>query len=176
LQSLSLFGKAIAMSLNAPLLPAIGLVSNLQQEDRDALSSYGTFHIAQPGAVLIEQDVSHGNLYCIISGTLHALRNDAGNEIVLGRILAGEWVGEVDLFDPSSAVCSVVAVEPTQYWVITREELEEFLNNYTSAGTLLLIGLATTLSRRIRDVTRKLSEQTELTKLQASLYNMAEDK
>jgi CRP-like cAMP-binding protein len=70
----------------------------------------------------------------------------------------------------------VVAVEPTQYWVITRDELEEFLNNYNSAGTLLLIGLATTLSRRIRDVTRKLSEQTELTKLQASLYNMAEAK
>ena len=164
------------MSLNAPLLPAVGLASNLEQEDRDALSSYGTFHLAQPGATLIDQDVPHGKIYCIISGTLHALRNDAGNEIVLGRILAGEWIGEVDLFDPSSAVCSVVAVEPTQYWVITRDELEEFLNNYHAAGTVLLIGLATTLSRRIRDVTRKLSEQTDLTKLQASLYSMVESK
>ena len=168
--------KSKPMSLTAPLLPAAGLAANLEQEDRDALSSYGTFHIAQPGEVLIDQGVSHGKLFCLISGTLHARRISETEDIVLGKIKPGDWIGEVDLFDPSSAVCSVVAVEPSQYWVITREELEEFINNYGTAGTILLIGLATTLSRRIRDVTRHLAEKTELSKLRESLFEMSENK
>jgi CRP-like cAMP-binding protein len=89
--------------------------------------------------------------------------------VLLGQVEEGEWIGEVDLFDPSEAVCSVVAVKESQYWVITRDNLEEFINNYPSAGILLLIGLSTTLSRRIREVTRKLAEQTELTKLRESM-------
>ena len=104
----------------------------------------------------------------IISGVLHARRNDQGNDVLLGQIEEGEWMGEVDLFDPSEAVCSVVAVKESQYWVITRDNLEEFIKNYPSAGILLLIGLSTTLSRRIREVTRTLAGQTELTTVRES--------
>ena len=95
---------------------------------------------------------------------MHARRVDGGNDIVLGKIEAGEWVGEIDLFDPSNAVCSVIAVEQTQYWVINRQDLEEFLNNYNSAGIVLMIGLANTLSKRIRGMTEKLAEQADINK------------
>lgn len=152
------------MSFSTPKLPATGIVANLSEEDRDTLSSYGTFHLAQVGAVLIEQGQSHGKLFFTLSGLMHARRVDDGNDILLGRIEPGEWVGEVDLFDPSSAVCSVVAVEPTQYWEITRDDLEEFLNNYNAAGIILMIGLATTLSQRIRGITAKLAEQADINK------------
>jgi CRP-like cAMP-binding protein len=80
-------------------------------------------------------------------------------------------MGEVDLFDPFEAMCSVVAVEECQYWVMTRDNLEEFINNHPSAGILLLIGLSTTLSRRIREVTRKLAEQIEFTKVRESMVD-----
>lgn len=152
------------MSFSTPKLPAVGIVANLSEEDRDTLSSYGTFHLAQIGTVLIEQGQSHGKLFFTLSGLMHARRVDDGNDIMLGRIEAGEWVGEIDLFDPSSAVCSVVAVEPSQYWVIDRHDLEEFLNNYNSAGIVLMIGLATTLSQRIRGITAKLAEQADINK------------
>lgn len=164
----------VAMSLDSPYLPAVGLVATLEKEDRDALGSYGTFHLAQPGKVVIEQGKPHGKLFFIIEGLLHARRNDEGNDILLGRVQPGEWMGEVDLFDPSAAVCSVVAIEPTQYWVITRDDLEAFINNYPHAGTILLIGLATTLGRRIRELTRKLAEQSELAQLRESLYRHTE--
>lgn len=152
------------MSLSTPKIPAEGIVANLSEEDRDTLSSYGSFHLAQVGAVLIEQGQSHGKLFFTLSGLMHARRVDGGNDILLGRIEPGEWVGEIDLFDPSSAVCSVVAVEPSQYWVISREDLEDFLNNYNAAGIMLMIGLATTLSQRIRGITAKLAEQADINK------------
>ncbi len=167
------FYKTI-MSLNSPHLPAVGLISQLEKEDRDALSSYGTFHIAQPGTALIEQGQPHGKLFFIISGLLHAKRTDQENETLLGSIRQGEWVGEVDIFDPAAAVCSVVAIEPSQYWVISRQDLEEFINNYSNAGSILLIGIASTLGRRIRGLMCKLDEQAELGKLREALFMKTE--
>ncbi|MFM8717075.1 MAG: Crp/Fnr family transcriptional regulator [Spartobacteria bacterium] len=154
-----------------PELPLVGIVANLDPEDVKALASFGTFETATPGTVVIEQGISHGKLFLITNGVFHARRNDQGNDVLLGQVLEGEWMGEVDLFDPSEAVCSVVAVDECQYWVITRDNLEEFINNHPSAGILLLIGLSTTLSRRIREVTRKLAEQTELAKSRGPLVN-----
>ena len=159
------------MSNNTPQLPVIGIVANLNPEDVKVLESYGRFDSAKPGTVLIEQGISHGKLFLVISGLLHARRVDQGTDVLLGQVEEGEWLGEVDLFDPLEAVCSVITVGECQYWEITRDRLEEFIGNCPSAGTLLLIGLATTLSRRIREVTRKLSEQTELTKLRESLMD-----
>jgi len=154
------------MELTSPHLPAVGLVSELSKEDRDTLSSYGSFHLAQPGDTLIEEGLPHGKLFFVISGLLHARHE----ETLLGPIRQGEWVGEVDLFDPASAVCSVVAIEPSQYWMITRADLEDFINNYPEAGIRILIGVAGTLGRRLRGVTKKLSEQTELASIRNSLF------
>lgn len=158
------------MSLTTPHLPAVGLVADLSKDDRDTLSSYGSFHLANPGEVLITQGVPHGKLFFIISGLLHARQDDEGKDILLGKISQGEWVGEVDLFDPSSAVCSVVAIEASQYWTIERKDLEDFINNYPAAGIQILIGVASTLGRRLRSVTKKLAEQTELASIRKSLF------
>lgn len=158
------------MSLTTPHLPAVGLVADLSKDDRDTLSSYGSFHLANPGDVLITQGVPHGKLFFIISGLLHARQDDEGKDILLGKISQGEWVGEVDLFDPSSAVCSVVAIEASQYWTIERKDLEDFINNYPAAGIQILIGVASTLGRRLRSVTKKLAEQTELASIRKSLF------
>lgn len=157
------------MSLETPYLPATGFVAHIEKEDRDALSSFGSFHLAEPGTVLIEQGKPHGKLFYIVSGKFHARRTDGGSDILLGHVSPGEWVGEVDLFDPSNAVCSVVAEESSQYWMIARTDLEEYINNYPTAGTIMLIGIASTLSKRIRKLTAKLSEQMELSKIRESL-------
>lgn len=155
--------------LISPQLPAVGLVAELSKEDRDTLSSYGHFHIAKPETVLIPQGQPHGRLFFIISGLLHAVRKSENRDMLLGTIRQGEWVGEVDLFDPSSAVCSVVAKEDSQYWVITRADLEDFINNYPSAGIQLVIGVAGTLSKRLRGLTKKLMDESQMANVRASL-------
>ena len=157
------------MSLSTPHLPAVGLVAQLSKEDRDTLSSYGSFHLARPGDTLIQEGLPHGKLFFVISGLLHARQLNEGKEILLGAIRQGEWVGEVDLFDPASAVCSVVAIEPSQYWMITRNELEDYINNYPEAGIRILIGVAGTLGRRLRAVTLKLAEKNQLSSVRSAL-------
>jgi len=159
----------MAEELTGPLLPAVGLVAEFSREDRDTLSSYGEFHLAQSGEVLISQGQSHGKLIFIVSGLLHAVRRDEEREVLLGAIHQGEWVGEVDLFDPGSALCSVVVIEPVQYWAITRMDFEQFLNNYPETGMQLVIGVAATLGRRLRSVTQKLMDEAQMAVVRAAL-------
>lgn len=113
---------------------------------------------------MIQEGRPHGRLFCVISGAFEARRRQGEGDVLLGRIQPGEWLGEVDIFDPSSAMCSVVAAEPSHYWEITRERLEEFLNANHGVGIVLMIGLASTLGRRIRGITQKLAEQAERAK------------
>jgi CRP/FNR family transcriptional regulator, cyclic AMP receptor protein len=155
--------------LDGPNLPAVGLVAELSEEDRGILSSYGEFRFADGGDLLIMQGESQGELFFVISGVLHAVRRDADREVLLGAIRQGEWVGEVDLFDPVSAMCSVVVIERAQYWTISRSNLEEFINNYPHAAVQLVISLAALLSRRLRSVTKRLMEEAELAVARASL-------
>ena len=155
--------------LEGPYLPAVGPVAMLSDEERGVLSSYGDFHLAAEREVLITQGNSQGRLFYVLSGLLHAVRRDGDREVLLGAIHSGEWVGEVDLFDPVSAMCSVTVVEQVQYWAISRQNLEEFINNYPHAGMQLVISLASVLSKRLRSVTRRLMEEAELAVVRASL-------
>ena len=136
-------------------LPAVGLIAMLDEKSRETLGEYGSFHTAKPDDVLIEQGKPHGKLFFTLSGKLEARRIDGHSRLLLGTIAPGEWLGEIDIFDPSSAVCAVVAVETSQYWVITRGALETFINKNAGAGSMLLIGLAATLGQRIRKLTDK---------------------
>ena len=85
------------------------------------------------------QGESHGKLVFILSGVLHAIRRDTERDVLLGSIRRGEWVGEVELFDPESALCFVMVIKPIKYWTITRSNLEEFINHYPKAGTQIVI-------------------------------------
>jgi CRP-like cAMP-binding protein len=159
-----------SMPSKSPKLPPAGLIADLTKKDLENFSTHGSFHQAEPGFVLIEQGKPHGKLFFIIDGLFHARRTDGDNDMLLGTISPGEWVGEVDIFDPSNAVCSVVTVKKSQYWVIPRADLQKFIKDFPEAGSILLMGLASTLGRRVRDLTHKMTEQAELNKIREQLF------
>lgn len=142
-------------------LPAIGLLQGLPDDERAILSSYGHFLMAPSGGTVIAQGSPQDSLYVVISGRLHARRSDSGREILVGEIKTGEAFGEVNIFDPGEASATVVAVDPTQLWRIARGELEEFFNAYPGSGNVLLCGIATNLSARLRSVSEKLAGKVE---------------
>ncbi|MEI8292820.1 MAG: cyclic nucleotide-binding domain-containing protein [bacterium] len=136
------------------ILPPSGPIENLKEKDRVLLSQVGSFQFAPKGERIIQQGENHGRLIFVLSGTLQSTRERHGKTEVLWNINAGEWLGAVHIFNPGGAISSVHALEPTEYWVITREALETFLNSNHKAGNVLLIGLAMTLSKRIREATQ----------------------
>ena len=137
-------------------LPPTGFLSNLSVQERQNLSMRGTYRYARTGEVLIKEGQDAGRLLLVISGKWEARKEAC--QTVLGQIQPGEWVGEVNIFDPAGAVCSVVAVQPSEYWEITREAFEKFINDSRGTGSAILIALAATLGRRIRQSTEGLQQ------------------
>ena len=137
-------------------LPPTGFLSNLSVQQRQNLSLHGTYRYARNGEVLIKEGQNPGRLFLIISGKWEARKDDT--QTLLGEIQPGEWVGEVNIFDPAGALCSVVAVQPSEYWEITREAFEKFINDSRGTGSAILIALAATLGRRVRQSTEGLQQ------------------
>jgi CRP-like cAMP-binding protein len=145
------------MSASSEPLPHSPLIDPLPPEARMRLTMHGDFQCCEPSEILIEQGKQHGSLFYIMDGELEARRTDDANTIVLGKIHSGEWMGEVDLIDQASPVCSVVATKRTQYWVMSRGAFEAFIREFPGDGVMLLHSISEVLCRRIRDVTRKLA-------------------
>jgi CRP-like cAMP-binding protein len=128
------------------MLPALGLLTELKEEDRDLLASYGEFIGAQAGREVISQGEDQRHLYFVISGELEAV---VDNQVV-GAIRPGESIGEIAILDPGVATGSVKAREFSQIWRIDHESLRQFAADTPVAANSLLLGLSTLLAKRIR--------------------------
>ena len=146
---------------NRPELPALGIVSGMEEGDRQLLSNYGEFLPVQEGDSLIEEGADQDSLVFLISGLLHVVTNKDGKLVLLARVEPGTSIGEVNLFDPAKASASVVAKSFSQVWKIRRNDLDDFLNAYPEAASHLMIGLLSEMSKRLRNMNQKLSN-TEL--------------
>ena len=135
-------------------LPAIGPIQFLSLEARGVLSAMGSFQQANPGERLFIQGATSNRLIFIISGSLESRHKEDGKDVVLGTIESGEWIGEEDIFETQPSVCSIEATGPVDYWIITTDDLELFINERSDDGAVLMIGLAATLGRRYRQLTK----------------------
>jgi CRP/FNR family cyclic AMP-dependent transcriptional regulator len=147
--------------LSRPELPNIGIVAEMEEDERRLLGSYGEFLPAHKDTVVIKQGEPQNSLFLIISGLLHVHAETDDRSILLGALKAGDMLGEVNIFDPGEASATVSAVEFSQIWRIDRQMLEDFLNDYPSEGDLLLIQICTQLSKRLRATNQKVAAAQE---------------
>lgn len=144
--------------LSRPELPAVGIVAELEEQDRALLGNYGEFLPAQPGQTLIKSGDDQEHLYLVISGLLHVTIMVEGRAKLVARVEAGETLGEVNVFDPAKASATVVAQEFTQIWRVNRYDIDLFVKAYPEAGSILLAGIIGVMCRRIRNMNEKLAD------------------
>jgi CRP-like cAMP-binding protein len=152
----------MSTEFSTPELPAKGIIEPLGDEDRLLLSSYGEFRPVHERQVLIEEGHQQNSLYFVISGALHATTMRSGRQVLLGKINVGETIGEINIFHPGFASATVTAVEFSQVWRIDRGSLEEFMNVSPLPAAHLLIGISSTLSRRLRDTNEKVATMGQI--------------
>ena len=133
-----------------PDLPALGILEQLTDSERDLLGGYGEFVPIQADQHLIEEGEPHESLYLLISGKLEVYSMIHDRRINLGIVEPGQCVGEVNIFDPKKASASVIGEGFSQAWRINRSQLEGFMNDNPIAAAKLLIGIASQLSKRVR--------------------------
>jgi len=139
-----------------PELPSVGIVAEMESEDRALLGNYGEFLPAQAGQKIITAGEDQNYLYLVISGLLHVTIHVDGREKLVARVEKGETLGEINVFDPSTASATVTAQEFSQVWKANRSDIAEFVKAYPVAGSSLLTGIINVMCRRIRGMNDRL--------------------
>lgn len=138
-------------------LPAIGFLSDVSEEHRAFLTSFGKFLRPADGDAIISENHPQDSLNLILTGTLHVISNSDGRPFLLASLGEGDTLGEINLFDPAKASATVISRGHSLIWSITRDELDDLVESDPVAGLSVMKGLLRQLSRRIRQMNEKLA-------------------
>lgn len=136
-------------------LPASGITEHFSDEARAALAGYGEFVTVEPPENLVQEGGDLNRLFVLASGELSVRRQGQNQEVELARLKPGDTFGEISVFDPGPTSAAIRPTQSSVVWGISWPQLEFLMNNNHQLGGMFLVGLATILSRRIREMNRK---------------------
>ncbi len=94
-------------------------------------------------------------MFILVSGELSVRRQGQASEVELAKLQPGDTFGEISVFDPGPTSASIFPTQSSIVWAISWPQLEFLMNNNHQLGGMLLIGLSTILSRRLREMNKK---------------------
>ncbi|MCE0496528.1 MAG: cyclic nucleotide-binding domain-containing protein [Methylacidiphilales bacterium] len=132
------------------ILPRTGILSFLDDEFRELLTSYGIIRETKAGELIIQETTPQTHLYVVITG-VYAVSTKAGErDVKLDTVEAGDCFGEVSLFQPGPASATVTCAQAGRLWCMEAAQLQQFLFDAPQAGCALILGINTLLSRRLK--------------------------
>ncbi len=142
------------------ILPAIGILTELDESIRRKLAAAGKFITLPEGKYLALQGEFPANLSFVLSGSVTVKSHAHGDTVQLATLGPGESVGEMSSIDPRPASANVRTSEETRVWQITPQDFDEFLEADKEIGYVIIKALARALVKRIRcDTERSLREE-----------------
>ena len=138
------------------LLRGIAFLRPLSNEDLEGFAALLTTREYKSGERILEEGVAPDSFYIICDGVVHVRRRANTREMLMGRIGAGAFFGEVNLFDPGVATASIVAMKKVTLAVITYTDFRQFMEANPKAGYQIASGLMRELSQRLRTTNARL--------------------
>jgi CRP/FNR family cyclic AMP-dependent transcriptional regulator len=135
------------MATNVTMLADIPVFSLLDYNERETLAEIMDCETIAEGQVIFDMGDVGDCLYILRSGHVHIyVENTTGEKIVLGEFEPGEVFGEISLLDGGPRTATAIAMEKSELFVLTREDLQELISKHPHAA----IDLLTMVGRRLR--------------------------
>lgn len=147
------------------MLPAIGLLKDLDANLRQGLSRRGRFETFMPGKKLAIQGQPHHTMSVILSGKVTVSVHAHGDYVQLATLGPGETIGEMNMVDPQKASADVVVTDKAEVWQIDEPEFRTIVEENPRDASHILMWLGRQLCRRIRFNSEKMLRQAELTRM-----------
>jgi len=138
------------------LLARIPMFEDLGEEDRHALASSLVERKFSAGQMIMNQGDEGTSMFIVASGDVNIhLPGEASRRISLKDISAGEYLGELALFDDKPRSASAVATTDAVLLELDRKTLSTYLGQRPHAAMTLL----RTLAGRLRETNEMLSQR-----------------
>jgi len=114
----------------------------------------------EPGVFLVEENKLQSRFFMIFAGEVSVMHSaGTDREIILGELAAGQFFGEMNLFDPGLATASVKSLTPVRTLEISNEKFRFFINDKPELAADFTFQLTETIVKRFRDTNNKMLEQ-----------------
>lgn len=143
--------------LPSELLAQLPLFDTLSREDIDALANNLVERRYATKQMIFAKDDSGSSMYIVRSGLVQVFlpAEAEGARVILKDLGAGEYFGELSLFDDKPRSASVQAMEETVLLELRRDDFAEHLRRSTNAALTILSEMA----ERLRETNALLSQR-----------------
>ncbi len=132
------------------MLRNVPLFDSLPEADVLALSRRAVRKTFPKNTILVHEGDNTDSLYAIETGKVKVFLSDEdGKEIILNTHGPGEYFGEIALIDEAPRSASVITLEDSKMYLITKRDFEDFLAKNPTTALRLIKGL----TLRIRSLT-----------------------
>jgi CRP/FNR family cyclic AMP-dependent transcriptional regulator len=145
--------QAMQVPVSTLLLRNVPLFSMLPEDQLTVLTKVVRRNSFSRGATIVAAGDVTDSLYVVISGRFKVIIGDkTGREIILAMLGPGEYFGEMVPIDDNPRSASVIAMEPGDLLVLSKQEFRKCLqDNFEMAMTMLRCAI-----QRLREADRKI--------------------
>jgi CRP/FNR family transcriptional regulator, cyclic AMP receptor protein len=137
------------------LLANIALFESLTDEDLTALSQRVETVVYEPGEVIFQQGDEGSSLFVVEDGAVDISYGEGKACVVLASLFAGQYFGELSLFDGSPRSATATASKRSRLIRLDREDLVDFVNKNPGAALRIIAEM----SERLRQTNELMSRQ-----------------
>jgi len=142
------------MPVDAALLGGVTLFKSMDDEERRALAAVMELRAVRAGETVFRQGDPGDSLLCVVDGRLDTVvKDNAGQDIVLAAVGAGDVVGEMSMLDGRPRSATVRCTEDARLLVLERGDLLQVLPRSPHLA-LDMMGEMAARARKVDDLLR----------------------
>ena len=145
-------------------LRRIKILSSLTDEQLDRFAQFVEVEKIPQWTVIVKQGDPGDSMYCILEGELRARINVLGQETILATLSAGDFFGDISLFDRGPRSADVVANSDSLVVKITTAAFDKLAAEAPDIATPFLRAVGRTLSARIRTDNKRYGDSVKFTR------------
>ena len=135
------------------MLKAIPLFSSLSEEELVSIGAHAAWRVFEKGDVILRQGELADAFFVIASGQVKVYMTEGGRDVILKTLSAGDFFGELPMFDREPRSASVAALERCHLQTLSYKAFQRAMEDSTDIAKRVLV----TLVKRLRDADRKIS-------------------
>lgn len=144
--------------VDARALRRVKILGGMSDEELERFAKFMEVEKVPQWATIVKQGDPGDTMYLILQGELRVRINVGGRETILATLGAGEFFGDISLFDQGPRSADVVANSDSILLKISSAAVEELSRQAPELATPFLRNIGRTLSARIRADNKRLSD------------------
>ncbi len=139
------------------IVDRVPLFGDLEIPEVESLCAFMHCFGAPRGVTLITEGREGGFLLIILTGKVKVVKQSAdGIATTIDVVGPGASLGEMSMLDGQRRFASCVTVEPTDFAVLSRDDLGEIVHNMPRLGNKFLLLLLQVMAGRLRSASNRL--------------------